>query len=409
MRRAARREGSSDTLGAAMRILVVYDCLYPYTIGGGERWYRTLAERLAADGHEVTYLTLRQWDRGARAAVEGVTVRVAGPRLKLYVDGRRRIVPPLVFGAGVLWHLLRHGRRYDVVHTASFPYFSLLAAGVARPLGRFELVVDWFELWSREYWRDYLGGVGGRVGWAVQKLCLRVPQRAFALARMTAARLRAEGVRGEVEVLTAIHALPQAAAAPLPAGPAVVFAGRHIPEKRVPALVRAFAVVHARDPGLRLEIYGDGPERNEVLGLIASLGLDGVARAPGFVDGAELEDALGRALCMVLASRREGYGLVVVEAAARGVPSVVVADVDNAATELVDEGENGFVAPSASPEDLAAAILRVRDAGPQLRASTAAWFERNADRLSLTASLDRVAAAYADPGRVNTQRADDGR
>ena len=32
-------------------------------------------------------------------------------------DGRRRILPPLVFGLGVLWHLLRHGRRYDVVHT----------------------------------------------------------------------------------------------------------------------------------------------------------------------------------------------------------------------------------------------------------------------------------------------------
>ncbi|MEA2192962.1 MAG: hypothetical protein QOI73_3083, partial [Solirubrobacteraceae bacterium] len=41
-----------------MRILIVYDCLFPYTIGGGERWYRNLAERLVADGHEVTYLTL---------------------------------------------------------------------------------------------------------------------------------------------------------------------------------------------------------------------------------------------------------------------------------------------------------------------------------------------------------------
>ena len=50
--------------------------------------------------------------------------------------GRRRILPPLVFGLGVLWHLLRHGRRYDVVHTASFPYFSLLAAGALRRLAR---------------------------------------------------------------------------------------------------------------------------------------------------------------------------------------------------------------------------------------------------------------------------------
>jgi len=384
-----------------MRILIVYDFLYPYTIGGGERWYRTLAERLAADGHEVGYLTLRQWDRGAPGVVEGVDVRVAGPRMKLYVEGRRRILPPLVFGAGVLWHLLRHGRSYDVVHTASFPYFSLLAAALVRRVRRYELVVDWFELWSREYWRDYLGGVGGRVGWAVQKLCLRVPQRAFTLARMTAARLRAEGVRGEVEVLTAIHALP-AAAAPRPAGDTVVFAGRHIPEKRVPALVEAFAVLRSRAPELRLEVYGDGPERDEVRSRISSLGLDDVASAPGFVDAGVLEDALASAVCMVLPSRREGYGLVVVEAAARGVPSVVVADVDNAATELVDEGENGFVAPSASPEDLAEAILRVRDAGPELRASTAAWFQRNAERLSLTASLDRVAAAYADPRRIGS-------
>ncbi len=137
--------------------------------------------------------------------------------------------------------------------------------------------------------------------------------------------------------------------------------------------------------------------------LISSLELDDVARAPGFVAAAELEAALAGALCMVLPSRREGYGIVVIEAAARGVPSVVVADPDNAATELVDEGENGFVAPSASPEDLAAAILRVRDAGPELRASTAAWFQRNADRLSLTTSLDRVAAAYADPRRARSR------
>ena len=67
---------------------------------------------------------------------------------------------------------------------------------------------------------------------------------------------------------------------------------------------------------------------------------------------------------MVLPSRREGYGLVVVEACAAGTPCVVVADPDNAAIELIEEGVNGFVAPSASPEDLAAAITRVRDGRP---------------------------------------------
>ena len=160
--------------------------------------------------------------------------------------------------------------------------------------------------------------------------------------------------------------------------------------------MRAFAALRERAPELRLVVYGDGPERGEVLRLIGVLGLGEVASAPGFVAGGVVDDALASALCMVLPSRREGYGMVVVEAAARGVPSVVVADPDNAATELVDEGSNGFVAASASPEDLADAILRVRAAGPQLRASTAAWFARNAARLSLAASLDTVAAAYGE-------------
>jgi glycosyltransferase involved in cell wall biosynthesis len=382
-----------------MRVCLVYDCLFPHTVGGAERWYRSLGERLAAEGHEVTYLTLRQWDRGSEPDVAGVRVRVVGPRMRLYVDGpsgRRRILPPLAFGLGVLWHLLRHGRRYDVVHTASFPYFSLLAAAAVRPLHRFGLVVDWHELWTRSYWHEYLGGVGGRVGWAVQRRCLRVPQRAFCFARMTAARLREAGLRGDPTVLTGEYAGSLARPDPAPAEPLVAFAGRHIPEKRVPALVRAFARAREQAPELRLVVLGDGPERPAVLRAIEQERIGAVAEAPGFVAAEEVERTLARALCMVLPSRREGYGMVVVEAAARGVPSVVVDAPDNAAVELVDDGENGFVAASAEPDELAAAILRVRDAGPALRTATADWFARNARRLSLDGSLDRVAEAYRD-------------
>src|ERR1039458_8874837 len=100
-----------------MRICVVYDCLFPYTVGGGERWYRNLIERLARAGHEVTYVTLRQWERGERLDLDPrIRVVTAGPRMALYTSsGRRRILPPLVFGLGVLLHLLRHRRRYEGV------------------------------------------------------------------------------------------------------------------------------------------------------------------------------------------------------------------------------------------------------------------------------------------------------
>jgi glycosyltransferase involved in cell wall biosynthesis len=102
-----------------------------------------------------------------------------------------------------------------------------------------------------------------------------------------------------------------------------------------------------------------------------------------------------RALCMLVPSRREGYGLVVVEAAARGTPSVVVAGVDNAATELIEEGVNGTIAARAEPEAIAAAIVRVHEAGMALRESTAEWYAENTDRLSLASSLRVVLASYA--------------
>jgi glycosyltransferase involved in cell wall biosynthesis len=376
-----------------VRVCLVYDCLFPHTVGGAERWYRGVAERLAAEGHEVTYLTLRQWDRGASAGVPGVRVVAAGPRLALYTrSGRRRIGPPLVFGLGLLWHLARRGRRYDVVHTASFPYFSLLAAGFLRRWGRYRLVVDWLELWTLSYWQDYLGRIGGWVGWRVQRACVRVPQRAFCLSELHAARLREEGLRSEVTVLRGIYAAPQPDAqveAYVDPGP-VVFAGRHIAEKRVPSLIPALA----RLADVRAEIYGDGPEREQVLALIRSHDLEERVSAPGFVPHEQVDAALRRALCLVLPSRREGYGLVVVEACAAGTPAVVVADPDNAATELIEEGVNGFVAASDSPQDLADAIVRVRAGGAALRASTAEWYRANARRLSLEDSLERVAEAY---------------
>lgn len=379
-----------------MRVCLVYDCLFPHTVGGAERWYRNLAERLADAGHDVTYLTLRQWDRGTAPDIDSrIRVVTAGPRMPLYTEGgRRRMLPPVLFGLGTLWHLARHGRRYDVVHTASFPYFSVLAAGLMRPLGRYSLVVDWHEVWSRQYWREYLGAAAGAVGYAVQLACAHIPQRAFCFSRLHAARLTAEGLRGEVTVLEGEYAGSLTAPVPSPAEPLVVFAGRMIPEKRAPAGVAGVAAAAGRIPGLRGIFFGDGPDRGQVLRAIELSGAGERIQAPGFVAAEIVEDALSRALCMLLPSRREGYGMVVVEAASRATPSIVVAAEDNAASELIEEGVNGFVAPSADAEAIAAAIACVADRGMALRESTARWFAQNSERLSLESSLQIVLGAY---------------
>jgi glycosyltransferase involved in cell wall biosynthesis len=381
-----------------MRICLVYDCLYPWTVGGAERWMRDLAERLVADGHDVTYLTRLQWDPDDAPAIPGVRVVAVSRREELYgPDGNRTVGEPLRFGWGVLGHLLRNRRSYDAVHTCSFPYFSVLAARVALAGTGVRIGVDWFEVWGKRYWRRYLGGPRGWVGWLVQRLCVLATPQAFVFSRLHGERLREEGLRREPVRLGGLYAgsVQPRGDAHLDGGPPlVVFAGRHIAEKRAPSVPAAVLAARSRVPDVRGLVLGDGPERPQVLAEISRLGAGGVVEAPGFVGAGEVRDAFARAACLLLPSSREGYGLVVIEAAAAGTPAVVVAGEDNAAVELVEEGVNGFVARSEDPAAVAEAIARCIEGGAELRASTAAWFAQRAPELSVAASAERVLAEY---------------
>jgi glycosyltransferase involved in cell wall biosynthesis len=378
-----------------VRVCLVYDHLFPQTIGGAERWMRDLALHLAREGHEVTYLTMRHWSPDAPPTLPGVRVLGLTHAGRVYDEDRRTLAPPLRFGLAVTTHLARHGPDYDVVHSASFPFFPVLGAALMRRRGRYRLFVDWHEVWTLAYWRSYAGFITGTLGWLVQRACIRTPHVAYCMSQLNAKRLLDEGYTGRPTVLPGIYA---GAVRPTGDGDVdaalVVYAGRHVREKRVGDLVRAFRRAREDRPALRLELYGDGPERSNVEALIRDLGLEQSVRVAGRVAEKDVDEALGRAACLATASEREGYGLVVVEAAARGTPTVVVSGPENGAVELVEDGTNGAVAPSAEPDELAAAILRVVDAGPELRASTTRWFEEHAEHLRIDGSLELVAKGY---------------
>jgi glycosyltransferase involved in cell wall biosynthesis len=178
----------------------------------------------------------------------------------------------------------------------------------------------------------------------------------------------------------------------------VLFAARLIPEKQVTLAVAALALAARRIEGLQGEFLGQGPEREALDAAIVEHGLQGTVTARGFTETETVEAEMRRAMCMLVTSRREGYGLVVVEAAARGTPSVVVAGEDNAATELIEEGVNGTIALTNDPEAVAEAIVRVHQAGFPLRESTARWFAENAGWLSLESSLRAVLDVYGASG-----------
>jgi glycosyltransferase involved in cell wall biosynthesis len=379
-----------------MRIALVYDCLFPNTIGGAERWYRNVAERMDVD-HQVTYLTRKQWgDEGPGTSFETVAV---GPGGSLYTSsGNRSITAPLRFGWGVFIHLIRHGNRYDAVHTASFPYFSVLAAWAALRLRRSKspLLVDWHEFWGDEYWRRYLGPLRGRIGAAIQGLCLRVADRSFTFSKLVERRLLDRKHHGPIIRLTGEYVAPND---PLietssTGRPTVVFAGRHIPEKRVLAIPPAIAAAREQSSELRCVVLGEGPDTDALNEMVDRFGLKGCIEVRGRVEPEEVRSEIASAVCLLNPSEREGYGLVIVEAAALGTPTIVVRGPENAAPELIEHGVNGFVSNSASPSDLSALILTAIRERDRIGSSTRNWYEQNKRALSLNASVERIDAEY---------------
>ena len=269
-----------------MRICLVYDCLFPYTVGGAERWYRNLARaarRGGTRGHIPDPSPVGP--RRARARCRRVDVVSVGPRMGLYAaPGRRRILPPLVFGLGVLWHLLRHGRRYDVVHTASFPYFSLLAAGLASDARSIPAV------------RGLVRGVDPRLldraisarsaagsGTPCSPSALRVPHRAFCFSRLHARRLVDARVSGASRrSSTACTTGRSSRSVPEPTEPLVdVRRAAHPGEASARARAGDRGSRGARRATCARVIFGDGPERERCAALVDELGLDEVVSLPG--------------------------------------------------------------------------------------------------------------------------------
>ncbi|MCC4907841.1 glycosyltransferase family 4 protein [Microbacterium sp. cx-59] len=379
---------------SAPRIAIAYDCLFPYTTGGGERLYRSYAEHLDDLGWDVDYLTAVQWE-GAPPAEDAFTVTPVVGRLRLY-DGRgvRRNAAALSFAFGLFRHLLRHRRSYDAVIVGALPILNVFAARIALAGSRTRLVADYLEVWGRAQWVEYAGGLWGNVAWALQRAAVRITPIATCHSQLTARQLRREGLRSRLLVSPGlIDGASDVTPRPADDPAYVIYAGRHIADKRVETIPAAVAQARRELPGLELVILGSGPTSDDIRAAVADA--DGAAwvRMPGFVSEEELSRLVGGAAALVNPSRREGYGLVVVEASAHGTPVILVDDDGNAATELVEPGRNGFVARSAAPADLAHEIVAAVRAGQPLRASARSWYEEALRTRTVRRTTENIARA----------------
>jgi glycosyltransferase involved in cell wall biosynthesis len=373
------------------RVAIAYDCLYPVHTGGGERVYRRVAELLVERGAKVTYVTRSDWraDAAPRAPFD-----IAGVwRGEIYDDeGSRTTSSAVRFAASLFRHFVRHRRDYDLVLVAALPVLNVFAVWLALLGSRSRLAVDWLEIWPARKWRSYAGIVSGTLAWLLQAVAVHLGDVHTVNSSFTRDRLRRHR-RGADPIVLGLVDLADADSEPAlepPTVPAVLFVGRHIPDKRLDALPAALMHARASVPDLVARVTGTGPETDALRRAAAAAGATELVEILGRVDDDELRRLYRESSVLVNPSAREGFGLVVAEAAAAATPSVVVAGDDNAAAELIDEGVNGRVAASVEPEVLGDAISDVVSAGAVLRRSTLDWFTRERVERGLGRSVDEL-------------------
>ncbi len=146
-------------------------------------------------------------------------------------------------------------------------------------------------------------------------------------------------------------------------GPLVVFVGRLVAEKGVADLIRAMPIVRSAAPGAKLLVVGSGQDESAFATLSEELGLGDSVVFTGWVDPASVPTYMAAGDVFAGPSKRsasgweEGLGLVFLEAMMAGTP--VVATRTGGIPDIVRDGQTGLLVDEESPEQLAAAILRL--------------------------------------------------
>jgi glycosyltransferase involved in cell wall biosynthesis len=360
-----------------MRLLHAPTCYAP-VLGGAETHCRRLSEALAARGHDVSILTanvahphdlegppLLRGIARAREGIGGLEVRRiehGGDALR-WIERLRWLPLP---GRGMLRRRLKrslpgryerlvertiHRARADAVLTmahASVHVRSVAAAHRRRP---FPLVMVPL-LHDDDPWVSY----------EAQRAVLDEADAVVANTRHEAARLTAEfGVPPARVVVGSLGVDVPAAPGPEARAPHVLFLGRKSIFKGLGLLIEAMRRVWAleRPAGVRARLVLAGARWNDsaqVDDLVAALPPEERARVDSPYDVSEAEKArlLSQAACLVLPSRLESFGLVLLEAWSHATP-VVTLDLPVFRC-TVTHGADGLLVPPDRPDALAAAI-----------------------------------------------------
>jgi glycosyltransferase involved in cell wall biosynthesis len=291
-------------------------------------YVENVARALAAAGHDVTVFCASYEGAADRESVDGVRFVRGGTKLSVYGQAVRR---------------LRRGEfgPLDVIIDVQngIPFMSRAVAG-GTP------VVVLVHHVHREQWPVVYDRVRARIGWWVESRLAPWLYRDctyVAVSGRTREELAELGVSpGRMHVIhNGIEQAPGLDVEPSPY-PHIAVVGRLVPHKRVEHVLRAAAILRRNHPDLRVSVVGDGWWSPRLRAVAAALGVDDVVDFHGFVDEKTKHRIYASAWVLALPSLKEGWGIVVMEAATHGVPTVAYRDAGGVAESVLD-GQTGVL------------------------------------------------------------------
>ncbi|MCA2212026.1 glycosyltransferase family 4 protein [Jidongwangia harbinensis] len=383
----------SEACGGRVLFLNWRDTTHPEG-GGSEVYLERVAAEMVARGYRATLLCQAHGTAPAEETTsDGIRIVRRGGRHTVYLFAALLYLAGWV-GLGPLAHR-RHGRTDLIVDVCNgMPFLSRLYARCP--------VISLVHHVHREQWPVVFGPRVARIGWWIEsRLAVRVYRRCRYVTVSESTRGELVGLGVDRGRITVIHnGTPEVVGPRVPRTPhpSVVVLGRLVPHKRVELALRATALLATELPTLELVVAGHGWWAERLRRLAADLGIEQRVRFTGFVSEERKHELLCGAWLLLLPSLKEGWGLTVVEAGARGTPSVAFRSAGGVVDAMAD-GETGVLV-----EDEFAFFQAIRSLvlDPQRRAgmgAAAAAYARQFTWAMTGAAFARVVAAELPAAR----------
>ena len=317
-----------------MKIALVVEGVFPEKKGGLERWYSQIGTKLCADDFDVTYFNSSSVD-GLRGGIHYVSL--LNDEWGYLPGGIRSIKDSVNFSLLLFFKLWKSD--VEVIYCSSVPIVSVFSAWIVTKIRKKILIVEWFEYWSLDYWIGYAGILVGFLGCAAQYLAAQCGDSLITFNHGTTATLEKtvrKRRRKKIRMMpgqcgnTLDLDFPEA----LNTKKDFMFLGRFVDEKQPELAIRAAVMLREMGWLGNLNIYGTGPNFHSLTILIEELKAVDFIKIHQNKSDHVIRDAMLDSFVLFHPTKREGYGYAQVEAAFRGLPTILIRYPHNASTEL---------------------------------------------------------------------------